>query len=1163
MRRLLALLFVPFLALGQSQTFSVVRLDTVRSRIPVRAVIIDDTLEAKLVRVLNATMDSSVSALGGKFRGLKVEADQIIGGNLNVGGTINGQTISSAANFTGTLTANGLITAAGNEFKSTSGSVDVRIGAETFAANQGAAGTVSNHPFDLYTNSTRRLRIGADGSFDFQGNTIASGAITSTGSSSFDSPTLVVDAVNHRVGIKTTAPSEGLEVAGRILSSGDVASLQTKSRNGGPTTWTLYDPNATELQLDQSGFGTVMTWKNGGNVAIGTTGPWLKLVVQVSGDDRIVLNQTAATNYGYQWATNGTRDWDAYVDPSNKDLHFYSQTVGEVMLLKKSTGNVGIRTTSPNRTLEVVGQVAVSGTSGSFDLYERGTSNLAWGLYVPSGSFRDLRFYAYQGAGDLFTIQEGGNVAIGTTDPLGYKLRVNGTGLFDGNLTVGGDITDADGKKIRSATASGNFQSGYSLDYNSSVANQSTLYIDNIVARGSLRVHYFEKDILRVINGKVMISDGTTLRSDFTIPAVDVTGTLNVKDPVFVENDIIEIDEYSEKNGSMTLMKIILYAASSGVTGQTSFTVTCKSIGVGTAGDIIRTGATAARKGNTSNTARQGFIVLDANTTAVPRIDIFSGFNTYNYSGSPVIRLGELDASAQFGLQGKVGGTEVFRLDNTSALIAGWDFDATSITKLLNTTSGYYVNLSVNANGGRPAITAGWGDGTNVPTSGANFIIMGGATYQASSNGQFSTTGWASGSTDGGMVINVGGQTIFTAGKRGSVSGVSFAGWDATSTKFGKTVSGVETYLSASNRWFAVNANSYDIVRIGDFSGSPSTISPVEGFSNNFDDNSNGFTLTSSGSLTVSRNAGTGVLQAVSVASSATTAYMRKNHVSGMTGKVLKVQWDYFFDNNTAAIFDSVVVKLCWSPSASAETNSPTADQVISKWSWGGTLNTTAITDVLEGYIPSNAQTVWVVVAIARNSSVGTNTFYFDNFVMSSYNNASTWVNTSGLRVYTHALQDMNLQAQGVSAIPELRSVFLRVGTGNTDWYFWKSPSDNNYLYLYYNNTKLGYFNSSTGAYTAVSDIRLKNSVAALDTVTEGMRKLQPIAYRYKWQGTREPLVYGFDAQNVAESFSNMVFKNAEDGTLSLDYQQFHALLVKYAQELDARISILESKVGR
>ena len=67
--------------------------------------------------------------------------------------------------------------------------------------------------------------------------------------------------------------------------------------------------------------------------------------------------------------------------------------------------------------------------------------------YNQFGAIKGIRSggMAFYDGGHTGTLQEtmrlyNGNVSIGTTDPLGYKLYVSGTGHYTSNLSVGGTM---------------------------------------------------------------------------------------------------------------------------------------------------------------------------------------------------------------------------------------------------------------------------------------------------------------------------------------------------------------------------------------------------------------------------------------------------------------------------------------------------------------------------------------------------------------------------------------------------------------------------------------------------------------------------------------------------------------------------------------------------
>lgn len=124
------------------------------------------------------------------------------------------------------------------------------------------------------------------------------------------------------------------------------------------------------------------------------------------------------------------------------------------------SGNIGIGTTSPERKLHILGngpRVLIESTGGNPEVNFENTDDdvsQRWAIYKQSTN-DDLRLYQN---GDRVTFQSGtGNVAIGATDPAGYRLYVNGTAYATGSWqssdlrlkTDLGGIDDALGKILR------------------------------------------------------------------------------------------------------------------------------------------------------------------------------------------------------------------------------------------------------------------------------------------------------------------------------------------------------------------------------------------------------------------------------------------------------------------------------------------------------------------------------------------------------------------------------------------------------------------------------------------------------------------------------------------------------------------------------------------
>lgn len=114
---------------------------------------------------------------------------------------------------------------------------------------------------------------------------------------------------------------------------------------------------------------------------------------------------------------------------SNTNAAYGSSTFTEAMRIT-ATSNVGIGTTAPFKKLHVSGGTMALTTS---DFLSSGTgSALLMGQDGTSGNVYSLVQAAINGpntGGTLALNPNGGNVAVGTVDPKGYKFAVNGSAI--------------------------------------------------------------------------------------------------------------------------------------------------------------------------------------------------------------------------------------------------------------------------------------------------------------------------------------------------------------------------------------------------------------------------------------------------------------------------------------------------------------------------------------------------------------------------------------------------------------------------------------------------------------------------------------------------------------------------------------------------------------
>ncbi|MCA1850363.1 MAG: hypothetical protein LC672_04805, partial [Acidobacteria bacterium] len=345
-----------------------------------------------------------------------------------------------------------------------------------------------------------------------------------------------------RVGIGTDKPEATLDVAGEVRARGGVKfSDGTTLLSASDAPGSRLDPNGDPLPgpsaagtgtadrlakwAETGGSGTLTDsaiTESGGNVGVGTANPAQalhvvgKTLIQNAGTAALfIIDRTdgkiASLGAGGLSSTFAYDNSGIFKIESNSRSNIAAGVFGTGATTRfaiDGNGNVGIGTANPLRTLQIGPSINAAFTFEPSDAspnagFIRFGDNTGWKLHFGRSRNQSLGLLSTGTAGVLMTIQDNGNVGIGTTGPQA-KLEVRGdirlgsSGQYrapggEENLRIIRGVVDGDGNIIAGSgftvtkPAKGNFRITFNTPFSGPPAVTATAEQSIICGEGVCR----------------------------------------------------------------------------------------------------------------------------------------------------------------------------------------------------------------------------------------------------------------------------------------------------------------------------------------------------------------------------------------------------------------------------------------------------------------------------------------------------------------------------------------------------------------------------------------------------------------------------------------------------------------------------------------------------
>lgn len=817
-----------------------------------------------------------------------------------------------------------------------------------------------------------------------------------------------------------------------------------------------------------------------------------------------------------------------------------------------------------------------------------------------------LMVYTHDYRNGFFKVYDQYNlVQIGGGTGMNMTLRLDTSDMIYMNSTGGSVYNEleqstrlADSKYIGSPSfISGYFGCGWKLDHNLSLINASYLEIDNIVVRGTLRTHIFQKDIIRATNGYLFISDATEVSADATLNDTGNTD-LYLKENVFLMNDLCWYKEANMDTGNVTSAQVIIDSDGvwTQIPGSSKYAYKFSAYLYSPSGATLKAGGTIVRVGHQGGGAgREGSIYFDASSPSyAPFMDIYDGvtdWSEFMAFAKLKARLGKLTgitdtdfggALTGYGIytgQGYFKGNIVVKSAVSQALaassiaigkITGTAANAIKITNGTGDTStdGFFAYgagsvlvfaLRMNST----AQIAAWSFDNAKLYNGTDIVLDGNAKKVSVAADKVKM--YYTSSTDWGILgKDNSSNTVFQLGYVNKIAGWTFTDRSITSGISNKYL---ELYSQANTQSCirAYDTNAYCMVGMG------------EGYWNNGWQQEFGFWLTPN------FQSGSPYVQ-----------FTRSLTGSPWTLTAKIAGW-YF---NSTAIFNTQDIANA-SVIISTNGDAGTGTRVIfGKYDasyygircWDGTntyfvLSSNSASNQIAGFKFTNTYIEEPNGDWRLSSSGG---MLYDCTLSQVGRNSLNWMSNDlvttlygriGVGSSAGAPNWMNVKVQNVSGgismqlesgdVWEVNIADGAVGTGKfgrveKQVYNYISNTDGTYpMYLsgYNDGTNqialyLDY-KGSASTFVSRSDERMKHSIVTIDNALEKVRKLRGVYFRFRdrWDDGRQHV--GMIGQEVQQVFPELITVE-QNGMLSLEYQSLVAPLVESIKELADRVERLE-----